>query len=114
MIAVIGTIAIVAGAITIGLVLDRKLGILPRPEKLLEQPKPKQITYGAGEAAAVAIRAGTAQIGKVRESQRCTACRAPMTTAGEDAVQYNHRRLIVLTFQCSSCSAKRALYVDPV
>jgi hypothetical protein len=111
---VVGTILIVASTIAIGVVLDRKLGILPRPEKLTEAAKPKQLAHSAGEAPVAAIRAGSSQIAKLRESQRCPACRAAMRTAGEDDVQYNGRRLRVLTFQCTSCSTKRAVYIEPI
>ena len=56
---VLGTIAIVAAVIVVGVIVDRKIGILPRPKELAnyrvdvvrKKPEP------AGETAATAIRA---------------------------------------------------------
>ena len=108
---IVGTIVIVAAAIAIGLVLDRRLR--PRPQEL--QKSVRIPSHGVGEAPATAIRAGATQLAKLRASQRCRACRASVTHDGEDDhVRYADRELIVLHFRCPDCGAKRVLYVVPV
>jgi hypothetical protein len=111
---VIGTIAVVLIVVVVGLLVDRKHPLLPRPADLRKDDAPKQpvIAYAAGEAPATAIRARSAQLAKLRE-QRCTACRAAMTNGADDSVRYNDRELIVLHFACPACDAKRSLYVEP-
>jgi hypothetical protein len=98
--------------VAIGLLLDRKAPILPRPETLAEPPKPSP--YAAGEAAATAIRAGDTQLAKLRTSQRCPSCRGAMTHESDDPVRYDERELLVLHFRCPRCAAPRSLYVEPV
>jgi hypothetical protein len=91
---------------------DRKLGLLTRPEALAQEP-PKPATHGAGEVAATAIRAGGAQLTRLRSSQRCRSCRAILVDGGEARVRYDNRDLLVITLRCERCATKRALYVDP-
>lgn len=114
---VLGTIAIVLITIAIGVLIDRKHPLLPKPTELLpepppEPPTPPKPTYAAGEAPATAIRARASQLEKLR-GQRCTACRAMMTPGPDDMVRYDERDLLVLHFTCS-CGSKRSLYVEPV
>jgi hypothetical protein len=111
--AVVGTIAIVALTIAIGRKLDRKVGILPRTGARVDAERPRAPVHGAGEAAATAIRAGTAQVVRLRASQRCTACRTPLAADADDQVRYAGRELLVLHFHCPACGAKRSLYVAP-
>ena len=114
MMIVLGTIGIVLITIAIGILIDRKHGILPKPTELLEprEPeKPKQ-TYAAGEAPATAIRARAGQLEKLRV-QRCAVCRKEMAVGPDDKVRYDDRDLLVLHFTCS-CGSKRSLYVEPI
>lgn len=113
--AIVGTIAIVLVTIAIGLWIDRKKPILPRPEELAKQPEPKQPPrHEAGEAPATAIRTNDAQLATLRSSQRCSECRAAMTNLGDadDRIRYDDRDLVVLHFACTKCPAKRSLYVE--
>ena len=110
---VIGTIAVVLITVLVGVLLDRKLGIIPRPAEL-KQADRKQLpaaTHGAGEAPATALRVRASQLARLR-TQRCTACRAAMTNEADDTVRYNERELLVLHFACPRCGAKRRLYVQ--
>lgn len=110
--AIIGTIAIVVVVVAIGLFVDKKVPLLPRPEP---KPEPARPTgYGAGEVAATAIRAGAAQLAELRKTQRCTACSSPMAHADDDPVRYDDRDLLVLHFRCTACGATRFLYVEPL
>lgn len=114
--AIIGTIAIVLVTIAIGLYVERKTKLLPKPEELAATVRPKRpATHGLGEAPATALRCGQVQLVNLRKGQRCTACRAAMTHAEsvDDHVRYNERDLIVLHFTCPSCPTRKSLYVEP-
>jgi len=108
--AIIGTIAIVLIMIAVGLLVDRKVGLLPKPADFVEDKKPPP-THGAAEAPATAIRARDSQLAKLRV-QRCTACRAAMRNEADDTVRYNERELLVLHFTCTACGNKRVLYIE--
>jgi hypothetical protein len=109
---VIGTIAIVAATIAIGVLVDRKISLLPRPQELLEAGKPKQPRHDAGEAPATAIRARGAQLDRLRRSRRCPTCREPLVVEGDDeCVRYDDRELLVIHLRCTRCNEPHALYV---
>ena len=107
---IIGTLAIVLITVAVGLLVDRKVGFLPKPTEIAEDKKLPP-AYGAGEAPATAIRARDGQLAKLRV-QRCTSCRRPMTNVADDVVRYNERELLVLSFACPACAAKRVLYIE--
>ncbi len=106
-------IAIVLVTIIIGVLLDRRFGILPSPKKLAaaERKPPPAATHYAGEAPATAIRVRAGQLAKLGV-QRCATCRAEMRGEPDDHVRYDDRELLVLHFACPACPAKRTLYVD--
>lgn len=114
--AIVGTIAIVLVTVAIGLWIDRRKPLLPRPEDFEEPAKLPPPQHAPGEAPSTAIRASESQLANLRSSQRCTACRGTMThdAAIDDRVRYDDRDLLVLHFTCDRCSAKRSLYVEPV
>lgn len=105
-----GTLAIVAVTVVFGMWATRHRGIVPTKQELAPAQKPKRPRYAAGEAPSTAIRAGDAQLERLRTTQRCTQCRATMTVAGEDIVRYDDRDLLVLDLHCT-CGARRGLYV---
>jgi RNase P subunit RPR2 len=109
---VVGTIAIVLVVVVIGVLIDRKVRVVPKPEdfKATERRKPAT-AHAAGEAPATAIRARASQLAKLR-MQRCTHCRAELTNGPDDTVTFDERELLVLTFSCGACGAKRSLYVE--
>ena len=110
---IIGTIAIVLVTVAVGLLVDRKVGFLPKPSEIAgEEPKPPPPTHAAGEAPATAIRARAGQVAKLR-AQRCSACRAVMKNEADDTVRYNEREQLVLHFTCPACRNKRVLYIEP-
>ena len=108
---IIWTIAIVLGTIAIGVLVTRKRPMLPAPEELAAPPK-KRPAYAAGEAPATAIRAGVAQLARLRTSQRCSECRTVMTPGEEEHVRYGGGELLVVQLRCDKCGARRALYVN--
>src|SRR5262249_52702033 len=108
--AVLGTIAIVALTIAVGVVIDRRIALLPRPEPHVE---PKKLPgFAAGEAPSTAIRAGGSQLQRLRGSQRCPRCRAAMAGEHDDRVRFGERELTVIGFSCPQCGAKRTIYVE--
>jgi len=116
---IVGTIAIIAITIAIGVFADKKVDLIPRKTTLEKGNAPKRLSrgssgYAAGEAASTAIRAGAAQLEKLRTSQRCTGCRAALDVRGDDRVRYADHELIIVQFHCPSCGRNRSLYVDPV
>lgn len=111
---VLGTIAIVIVTVAIGMLIDRKVGLLPAPKDFEPEPsneRKKLATHGAGEAPATALRVRDAQIAKLRTSQRCTSCRTPMIDQPDDTVRYNDTDLVMLHFVCTTCESRRALYL---
>jgi hypothetical protein len=107
---IVGTIAIVAITIAIGRYLDKRYAIVPRAEVL----RPRPPGHAAGESPAMAIRARPAQLAKLRSSQRCDGCRAPLDANGpDDAIRLGARTLAVLHFACPRCGQNRSLYVEP-
>jgi hypothetical protein len=110
---IVGTAVIVAITIAIGLLADKKLGLVARAETL-DPPRARPAGHALGEAPATAIRAGVAQLARLRASQRCRECRT-LVVAGEpdDAIRYNERALAVLHFRCPACGRNQALYVEP-
>ena len=107
---VLATIAIVIATVGLGLVLDRWIGILPRPEPLpagpLAPPSP-----AAGETAGGAIRASSEARARVLARQRC--CGITMIAGDEEPVVLAGRALLVVRLTCSVCQAHRALYFEP-
>ena len=109
---VAGSLAIIGITVVVGLWLTRTRHIEPTPEELA-QPAKKRPAHAAGEAPATAIRAGAAQLDRLRTTQRCTSCRAVMTVAGEEPVRYDDRDMLVIELRCEPCAARRPLYVVP-
>lgn len=110
--AVAGTLAIVGAAVVVGTWVTRRRGLVPTPEELAPAPKQRP-AYAPGEAPASAIRAGAAQLERLRASQRCTSCRAVMIAGGEEHVRYDERDMLVIDLRCEPCAARRPLYVIP-
>ena len=110
---IVGTLAIIAATVTIGVIVDRKIGLFPRPDELKEEPKRRGPRYAAGEAPSTAIRARGAQLDKLRSSRRCPKCRDALVAAGDDElVRYGDGELRVIHLRCAKCGETRSLYVD--
>lgn len=113
---VVGTLAIVAITLVLGLWLNRRVPLLPAPgdfETDHERARKQRVTHGAGEAPATALRVRGTQLERLRASQRCASCRAPIANEADDEVQFGGATLLVLHFTCPSCARRRALYIDP-
>lgn len=106
---VLGTLGIVLAAVVIGLLVDRKVPVLPKPEA---PPERAQLpAHTAGEAPATALRVRAEQLAKLRTSQHCPTCRAVMRGEPDDHVRYGDAELLVLRFSCTACEGRRTLYV---
>lgn len=111
---IVGTLAIVAITIVLGLWLNRRVPILPAPDDFetdKERARKQRTTHGAGEAPSTALRLHDPQVAKLRTSQRCAACRASMRNEVDDHVRYGDDDLLVLQFTCTDCASKRSLYI---
>ena len=103
---VLGTIGVVIATIVLGMLADKKWGLIPSPERLKAASEKKALPgHAPGEAPATAL--------SVRpDKQRCPTCRAPMTLAGDEPVTYDGRTLRVLAFRCLRCEHTLSVYVD--
>ncbi|MBA3392408.1 MAG: hypothetical protein H0T89_07175 [Deltaproteobacteria bacterium] len=114
---IVGTIAIVLGAIGIGVVVDRKWHILPRKDRLQAASRPrlaaavKAAIHAAGEAPGTARAARASELPTLR-ARRCATCHAPTEPQPDDHVMYDGRELLVLHDRCTRCDHVRATYVD--
>jgi hypothetical protein len=109
---VVGTIAIVAVTIAIGMLVDRRAAAVPSDAAHREEPRAAHLA--PGETAVTAIRAGDAQLARLRAAQRCSECRGEMIAQADDAAQLGGQRLVLLRFRCARCDARRTIYVRPV
>ena len=107
---VLGTVAIVGATIGLGVVIDRKWGLLPRAKEL-EAPRPTLSGYAAGEAPETAIAASPMALERLRRDQHCPVCKSPMDGLADDRATYDGRELIVVHFQCPRDATKLSLYV---
>jgi hypothetical protein len=108
---VVGTLAIVAATIVIGLLVDRKTKLLPRPKQLGIAPSPTPRRAAAGETPATAIRAGDAQLQRLRSGQRCATCRMELVAEPDDNARFEGGVLVLLRLRCPRCATRRTIYV---
>jgi hypothetical protein len=115
-IAIVGTLVVIAVVVAVGLWADKRWSLMPRAEELDEasRPKPMGSDHEAGTAPASALRSDPERMQRVIERQRC-ACKAKSLLAadGEDEVRYGDRLLRVVKLRCPSCGTARSLYFDP-
>jgi hypothetical protein len=103
---VLGTIGVVLAAIAAGVLVDRKLGLLPRPRELRAAGEPglKLPPHEPGDAAETALAAPPRRI-------RCRACGAAAELAEESHARYGDRDLRVQRYCCTRCAAARTVYI---
>ncbi|MDQ3340960.1 MAG: hypothetical protein M4D80_37865, partial [Myxococcota bacterium] len=95
MITIIGTLLIVLATIGVGLLADRKWGVLPRKEKLLAAGRRPQLPgHAPGEAPATAIDVSAGELEKLRR-KKCDACRGETDALADDHVTYDGHDLLV-------------------
>jgi hypothetical protein len=112
MLAILGTVGVVAVFIAGGLWLDRRVSVLPRPEELAAGPdeaRKERERHLPGAAPETAIQADAAAIAKL--ARRARHCRARMEREPDDLVRYGDGTLRVLRFRCAACGARDRVYV---
>ena len=110
--AILGTIGVVAAFVAGGLWLDKRVSILPRAEELAAGPeleRKKKEQHAPGAAAETAITADAAELERIARRQRH--CRARMIREPDDEVRFGDRTLRVLRFRCATCDARGRVYV---
>ena len=104
---VLGTLGVVAAVIAAGVLIDRRVGLLPRPDRLLAAGRPglKLPTHAPGEAPETALAAPPRTV-------RCRACRRRTRpdVDGDSRVTYGDRELIVRRYRCPRCAAITTIY----
>jgi hypothetical protein len=110
--AVIGTLAIVAATIVLRLIVDRKTGLVPRPQR--DEPAAAQRRVAPGETPATAIRAGDTQLQRLRVGQRCATCRTELVAEPDDSARYEGTVIMLVRLRCPGCSGRRTIYVHAV
>ena len=112
LVAILGTVGVVAVFVVGGLWLDRKVSILPRGQELAAAPeleRQKRLQHAAGAAPETAIFADAREIEKL--ARRARHCRTRMEREDDDEVVYDDRTLTVLRFRCSVCGARDRVYI---
>ncbi len=99
---VLGTIAVVAGTITIGILVDRKWALLPKPPALLEAGKPPGPAPGEVPATALPTRP---------KRVTCSACKSATLLDGESPIRFDNRDLVALRYRCTKCASITTVYV---
>jgi hypothetical protein len=108
---IIGTILIVLATVGIGLLIDRKWGVIPRREKLLEGGRRFKLPgHTAGEAPGTAIDVTAGELEKLRR-KKCDVCRGETDALADDRVMFDGRELVVVHARCRRCDRIRATYV---
>ena|SRR5689334_13803990 len=111
---ILGTIGIVGVVVTLGILIDRRWSILPRPGELAQldpkAPKPDP----PGTTPATALRLTPRKLTAALAAQRCTDCNSRLTAGAGDPIRLGDRALTVYRLTCSKCGASRALYIEPV
>jgi hypothetical protein len=116
LVAVIGTIVIVAVLVAAGLWVDRRVSLMPRAEDLDEASRPKPLggEHEAGMAPQSALRSDPTRMQRVIARQRCTcAAHTELAAAGDEEVRYGDKLLRVFRLTCPTCGTGRSLYFDP-
>jgi hypothetical protein len=111
---ILGTIGIVGVVVTLGMLIDRRWSILPRPGELAKidpkAPKPDP----PGTSATAALRLTPRKLTAALAAQRCAECNARLTAGPGEPIRLGDRSLTVYRLTCPSCGATRALYIEPV
>jgi hypothetical protein len=104
---VLGTLAIVGAVIAAGVLVDRKVGLLPRPRDLLAAGKPdvKPPSHAPGEAPETALAAPPRAV-------PCRACGGPTRLDGASRATYGDRELVVQRHRCASCASITRIYCE--
>jgi hypothetical protein len=106
-VAILGTVAVVAGTAAAGVLVDRYVTpVLPRGEDLSGATRH---AHAPGTAPASAIRCGAWRRRWICGGQRCD-CGRRLHPAGEETARLGDEDLLVVRLACADCRASRSLY----
>jgi hypothetical protein len=110
---VVGTIAVVLVTIVLGMLADRRWGLIPSGKQLQEASKPRPLPppHAPGEAPATALELTPIERAKLVDRQRCAVCKVKVSLAGDEPITYDGRVLRVLAFSCPGCGHRHSLYL---
>jgi hypothetical protein len=109
MVVVLGTAAIVTIIVVVGLLLDRKVAILPRAEAAAPARREELPVPGATAHTAVKVpRSWRPRLA----AGRCT-CGKPLAVASDEAITLAGRPLVVVRLACVACGHARSVYLEP-
>ncbi|HSR99493.1 MAG TPA: hypothetical protein VLM79_20715 [Kofleriaceae bacterium] len=108
---VLGTIGIVAVVIAVGVALDRRFGLLPRPRELRQwrelreaaRPRLEVPAYAPGEAPETALEDPPATV-------RCRGCGRAARPLDDSRATLGDRELVVRRYRCERCGAITTMY----
>ena len=114
---VLGTAALVTAFVVVGVVVDRRVPLLPPevaprpPTPGLAPPVPLRERMAPGETAASAVKVPADWRDKLAAG-RCK-CGKPMAIVSDEAIRYDDRKLVVVRSACTACGQTRSVYLDP-
>jgi len=111
---VLGTIGVVAVVVGLGLLVDRRWSILPRPGELAAADPKAPAPDPPGTAASAPMRLTPKKLIRALDAQRCAACGARAVADAGEPIRYADRELRLYRLGCAACGAARSLYVDVV
>ncbi len=110
MIAILGTLGLVIALVVIGVLVDRKVPLLPRSEDLEKIGKPVPPVHAAGTAPESALVGTAAELAAHLAKRRC-ACKGKLARTGPDEpLRYDGRVIVVVPLTCASCGAHHRAY----
>ena len=106
---VLGTIAIVVVLVVVGLLIDRKVPLLPRAAAGAAPARRDEPIPGATAATAVKVP----QTWRPRlAAGRCT-CGKPLEVASDEPITLGGRPHVVVRLACAACGHARSVYLEP-
>jgi hypothetical protein len=111
---VLGTLGVVAAVVVIGMLIDRKVSLLPRPEELREMDAPKPPPEPPGTVASAPLRLTARRLAKALVAQRCVTCRTRLDAGPGVPIRFSGKELQLFRLTCAKCGTGRGLYVEQV
>lgn len=112
MTAVVGTLAVVALVVVVGLWLDRRIALLPPMGAPAGPPPPRVDATPPGSTAATAVRVPRSWRSRIAAG-RC-ACGQPLAVASDEPITFGGRTLVIVRLACAACGHHRSVYLEPI
>lgn len=106
----LGTAAVVTVMVVIGLLIDRKVPLLPRATPPVAAVPRHELPI-PGETAATAVQVPTSWRARIAAG-RC-ACGKPLAVRSDEPIRFAGRPLIVVRLACDACGHARSVYLEP-